>query len=175
LRVSAFSATAVIIALFILSLFAGVLPISIGGGADSVGTRIPDQGTAHINRGVSHPEYNSVPATSGWHYSDESAPARWGVYEQVLPDEVLVHNLEHGGVGVHYNCPDGCEELVSKLSEIVGRSTKVIMSPYPDMDTAVALTAWNYIDKFDEFDEDRIIAFIRGNVSSPNAPEWEAR
>jgi hypothetical protein len=88
---------------------------------------------------------------------------------------VLVHNLEHGGIGVHYNCPEGCPELVEQLSEVVNRATgeglKVIMSPYPGMDFRIALTAWNFLDKFDDFDRDRINKFISAHESSPNAPE----
>jgi hypothetical protein len=88
---------------------------------------------------------------------------------------VLVHNLEHGGIGVHYNCPNGCEDLVRQLAAIVNQSVndgkKVIMSPYPGMDTAVALTAWTFIDSLDEFDERRVRDFISAHESSSNAPE----
>jgi hypothetical protein len=172
-RLAAFIGIATVAGLFILSLFAGSLPITIGGGAPSgdAGQRVADLGGTHISRGESHPPYNSVPATSGWHYGDEGSPTRWGVHSEALPDEVLVHNLEHGGVSVHYNCPEGCDDLVAKLSEIVERANKVLMSPYPDMDTTIALTAWNYMDKLDEFDEERIADFIRAHVNSRNAPE----
>ena len=177
LRTAAFSAVLVIALLFIVSLFAGSLPISFGGGQGGVGQRYPDHGgNLHIRQGESHPPYNSTPATSGWHYSESGlAPARWGIHSEVLPDEVLVHNLEHGGVAIHYNCPDGCDDLVTQLSEIARRSAKVILSPYPDIDTKIALTAWTYLDKFDEFDEDRILNFIRAHVNSPTAPEGFAR
>ena len=177
-RVGAFLAIGTVAGLFIISLFVPSLLTSVGvrgGGTGSVGVRVTNLGATHIQRGETHPPYNSVPATSGWHYDDESSPTRWGVHQEVVPDEVLVHNLEHAGVGVHYNCPDGCEELVEKLAEIVKSSNKVLLSPYPNMGTTIALTAWNYIDQFDEFDEDRIIDFILGNVNSSNAPEPFAR
>lgn len=179
LRVAAFFAIGGMASLFLASLFVPSLLTSLGvrggGGGGGVGVRVTDLGAEHIQRGATHPPYNSVPATSGWHYSDESSPTRWGVHDEVVPDEVLLHNLEHAGVGVHYNCPDGCEELVEKLVKIVRNSTKVVLSPYPDMKTAIALTAWNYIDQLDEFDEDRIIDFITANVNSSNAPEPNAR
>ncbi len=163
---------------FIFSLFAGGLR---GGGGNSgntgpaptgPGLRIPAQGADHISQSQTHPEYNSVPATSGWHYGDASAPAPWGVHGAALPDEILVHNLEHGGVGIHYNCPDGCDELVSQLKGIADRMGKVILSPYPGMDTRIALTAWTFLDAFDEFDKDRVEDFARAHESSPNAPEY---
>lgn len=123
----------------------------------------------HVEPGESHPPYNSRPATSGWHYG---AVARWGVYEDVLiPEEVLVHNLEHGGIGIHFDCDEPCPELVEDLAEIAGRYDKVVMSPYPDMGSRIALTAWTFLDAFDEFDDQRIIAFIKAHISSPDAPE----
>ena len=162
--------------LFIVSLFAGSLPISIGssGRPDATGERVRDQGANHISPGQSHTAYASVPATSGPHFRSPLAPARWGVHNEVLVDEVLVHNLEHGGIGVHYNCPDGCEELVSQLAGIVGRADEVILSPYPEMDTTIALTSWTVIDKFDEFDQERIENFIQAYVNL-YAPEANAR
>jgi hypothetical protein len=48
---------------------------------------------------------------------------------------------------------------------------KVLMSPYPDMDAKIALMAWTVIDKFDAFDEERLIAFILTHESAPVAPK----
>ena len=45
------------------------------------------------------------------------------------------------------------------------------MSPYPGMETTIALTAWTYVDRLDGFDEERIVAFIEAHESSPTAPE----
>ena len=168
---------AIIAGLFIVSLFAGSLPISIGSGGrpDATGERMSDLGNNHVRPGQTHRSYNSVPATSGPHYGRPLAPARWGVHNQVLADEVLVHNLEHGGVGVHYNCPDGCDDLVGQLASIVRLADEVILSPYPGMDTRIALTAWTVIDKFDEFDNERLENFIRAYMNSSFAPETFAR
>lgn len=187
LRVAAFSAVGFVAVAFIVALFLPGLPFGQGGrlgrGApDGPGVRLPEQGLRgqdHINPGAAHPPYNSAPATSGWHYEQPLAPARWGVHDDALSDEVLVHNLEHGGIGVHYNCPEGCPELVGQLAGIVNAAVaerlKVIMAPYLKMDTRIALTAWTFIDKLDEFDEKRIKEFIRAHESSPNSPEPEAR
>lgn len=176
-RLAGILGVAIIAFLFIVALFASSLPISIGSssGSGGVGTQFPNQGQQHIARGDEHPPYNSVPATSGWHYADFNAPAPWGVHAEFIKDEVLVHNLEHGGVGIHYNCADGCLELVSRLEDIANKGTKVILSPYPNMSTTIALTAWNYQDTLTEFDEERITEFVRAHVNSHNAPEWQAR
>ena len=65
------------------------------------GTAYPIQGREHIPLDAPHLPYNSNPPTSGPHYE---SPVPWGVYDHELPDEQLVHNLEHGGVWVSYNC-----------------------------------------------------------------------
>ncbi len=73
-----------------------------------------------------------------------------------------MHNLEDGGVLVQYNCPQGCPDLVDKLRSIVSSyNQQVILAPYPGKDRRIALTAWGWIDKFDEFDEQRIVRFIK--------------
>ena len=187
LRYGALTLVGMVAAAFIVALFLPSFSFAGGGIFGDLfrstpggpGERMEDQGADHIESGQSHAPYNSVPATSGWHYALPLAPAAWGVNDKVLQDEVLIHNLEHGGVGVHYDCPDGCDELVDQLSQIVDRSAgeglKVIMSPYPDMGSRIALTAWTFLDKFDAFDEDRVKEFIQAHESSPNAPEPTAR
>ena len=165
-----------IVSLFLPSLSRGRSSGILGRSApDGPGVKVENQGRTHINPGQGHPPYNSIPATSGSHYPRPLAPARWAVHSESLPDEILVHNLEHGGIGVHYDCPEGCDELADQLAEIVRDSTrqglKVIMSPYPDLGATITLTAWRFIDKFDAFDEQRIRDFIEAHESSPNAPE----
>ena len=178
IRIGAVTVVGIVALLFILSLFApnvaSILPTnSIT--EDGLWERIADQGNTHVNPGEGHPPYNSVPATSGWHYPQPFAPARWGIHDQALPDEVLAHNLEHGGVGIHYDCPDGCPELVDQLGDIARRARRVVLSPYPGMDTAIALTAWSFIDKFDEYDQERIEDFVNAHLDSGSAPESGAR
>ena len=147
-----------------------------GNESASQGQRFVDQRSDHILPGQDHAAYNSTPATSGAHFTHPHAPVAWGVHTAALPDEILVHNLEHGGIGVHYNCPDGCDGLVSQLAALVkvavDRGLKVVMSPYPGMESRFALTAWTFLDAFDAFDEPRINGFIDTHESSANAPEF---
>ena len=180
-RFAGFGIVVVIAVVFIAALILPSLPISLGSGSapDGPGVRVASQGRAHIVPGQEHPSYNSIPATSGWHYNLPLAPVRWGVHDEVVADEYLLHNLEHGGIGIHYDCPDGCADLVEQLTEIADRAEteglKVLLSPYPGMDTPVALTAWTFIEKLEGFDGDRIRSFINSHESSPNAPEPNAR
>lgn len=169
---------------FIFALFAPNITPFLGAGSggtsgfeERVDGVLGGRGNLHLARDETLPDkYTSVPATSGWHYSDLGAPAPWGVHDESLPDPVLVHNLEHAGVGVHYNCPEGCDDLVVQLKDLVLRlqqqvSNKIIMTPYPGMSSKIALTAWTYIDSFDQFDVKRIEDFVVAHVNSHVAPE----
>lgn len=132
--------------------------------ASAYGARnLPDQGRAHIAPGQLHPPYNSVPPTSGWHYVN---PAPWGIYDEPIDDETQVHNLEHGGIMIQYWCPEGCEDTVASLRAVAERyPSKVILAPYSKpLEQRIALTAWRWIDTFDEFDEARIVDFINRHI-----------
>jgi hypothetical protein len=88
--------------------------------------------------------------------------ANWGVHYQPIPDELQVHNLEDKGVVIQYSCSSECPDLARKLEAIVKRYKEyVVLAPRAGMDKRIALTAWGKIDKFDEFDEARIVRFIK--------------
>lgn len=128
------------------------------------GNAVPIIGFEHVNPGDPSPyEYNSNPPTSGWHYPQ---PAEAGFYEEPIPDGYLIHSLEHGHVIIHYNCATlseaECQDLVAKLTDLFNRegAWKLIAVPRPELDTVLAITAWGWIDKFNEYDEARIQRFI---------------
>lgn len=131
---------------------------------------VPEEGAEHINLGVTPPyAHTSNPPTSGWHYSQ---PQPAGFYDQPIEDGYLGHSLEHGYVIISYNCATlidaECEDLKTKLQDLFNRKApgagfsawKLIVVPRPELDTVIALTAWTWIDKFNEYDEQRIIDFI---------------
>ena len=64
-------------------------------------TPVPDEGATHIPFGTVW-DYQHNPPASGPHWP---SPAAWGVHSEVLPREWWVHNLEHGGIVLLYNCP----------------------------------------------------------------------
>jgi len=132
-------------------------------GPTSGPVRVADQGRSHIPVGSAHPPYDSNPPTSGWHYD---TPTTAGVYDQPIADETVVHNLEHGYVIISYNCSllQGitCDDLKTRLHQLfsIKRAWKIIVEPRPSLDTGIALTAWDVIDKFNTYDEARINSFI---------------
>jgi hypothetical protein len=104
-----------------------------------------------------HTPYNSDPPTSGPHIQ---SIAPWGVHNEPLPKELLVHNLEDGGVVIYYN--DTVEQdVITQLEDVVkGYADRVVINPYPEMKEPIVLTAWGRIDRLDAFDEERVKEFI---------------
>lgn len=159
-----------------------VAVLALGGGNDGGGSgkdaseypyevqRVePLESRDHLTRGETFDGYNSNPPTSGPHSPNV---AEWGVSDTVVAKEVAVHNMEHAGVIVWYNCAGGpqplgagdCAGLRDDLSRVVQPEVDdgkhVVMTPYPGMDNRIALTAWGYLDTFGEFDAARVGAFI---------------
>lgn len=62
---------------------------------------------------------------------------------------------------------DECHKLVDQLIGIYEKKgkTRLIVMPRPNLDTRIALTAWQFIDKFDVFDKDRIEKFIDSHLN----------
>jgi len=118
------------------------------------------QGQQHIPQGsTDHPAYNSNPPTSGWHWPQ---PANWGAYDTTLPDEQLIHNLEHGGIWISYK-PGLDENTVNQLKDFARRYRKIIVEPRPANDANIALAAWGRLQKLDNYSEAEILKFIEAH------------
>ncbi|PIR69326.1 MAG: hypothetical protein COU47_03060 [Candidatus Niyogibacteria bacterium CG10_big_fil_rev_8_21_14_0_10_46_36] len=117
------------------------------------------QGRDHIADGAEHPEYNSNPPSSGWHYA---SPARGGFYDEPLPDERVIHNLEHGDIWIAY-LPDLDQKIIDDLESFAGQY--VVVSPRPKNEGDISLVAWGRVDTFDiengVVDEGRVSDFIK--------------
>lgn len=127
--------------------------------ANKPGEAVPVQPADHIKPSEPIPGlYLSNPPVSGWHYAET---AKWGVYDEEISDQILIHNLEHGGIWISYKL-DAPPEVVDNLKKIAGEyKSKVILTPRLANDTLIALVAWGRLDKFDYFDEARIKKFIK--------------
>lgn len=138
-----------------------------GGSSYLLGEEIPDLGANHINQGERVTTYNSNPPTSGPHWS---TPQTCDFYTEEVPDEAVVHSLEHGAIWVTYK-DKSLEGSMKSLFE--KESAKVLISPRSANDSLVAVASWGRLLKLDEFDEDQIIDFIgsnRNNSPEPLAP-----
>lgn len=128
-----------------------------------------DLGREHLPVDQTYDFYNSDPPTTGPH---APSPAPWGASDTTLPREVPVHNMEHGGVVIWYNCAAGpepldetaCRELRDGLAGITemknSEGKQVLMLPYPGMDHRIALTAWATLDTLEELDMERVALFV---------------
>lgn len=123
------------------------------------GVMYPDQGQEHVPLGEAH-EYNSNPPTSGWHHG---TPAEWGIYKEEIADQILLHNLEHGGVWISYK-PDISGDVKEKLESFYEKyGRKIIVTPRSANDADIVLGAWTHLDKFSasEYSEERVEKFIK--------------
>ena len=130
------------------------------------GEAIPILGQKHITVGASHSPYNSNPPTSGWHYAQS---ADWGVYQQELPDEQLIHNLEHGGIWISYK---NIDQKTKEDLEIIGKKypESVVVTPRSANDANIVLASWGRLEKLESFNETKIVEFIKANTNKSPEP-----
>ena len=126
----------------------------------------------HVAEGVPV-TYNSLPPTSGDHWPRWS---RCGFFPVRIPDERLVHNLEHGNIVVSFNLTSSEEvgQLRKALEDIeinddwgIGRSYDLIPPG------TVALTAWGVSDTMTGINPRRIRSFFEsfaGEVGPERIP-----
>lgn len=131
-----------------------------------MGEAIQVQGADHIKEGQSHPSYNSDPPTSGWMYDGVAGP---GIHDSQVPDERLIHSMEHGAVVVHYKADLPSEQIDKVKSAFTSARGKKILVPRENLDAAVAITSWGRLLTLQEVDESAIKLFIETN--SDRAPE----
>jgi hypothetical protein len=91
-----------------------------------------------------------------------------------VPWQVQVHNLEDGGVIIHYRCDRPCPEAVAALDRLVGEyPTQVLAVPEPRLPSKFALTAWERLAYLDELDEALIREFIEAYRGLDHHPPSE--
>ena len=105
-------------------------------------------------------EYSTTPPTSGEHWDFW---ARCGFYENGLPDERIVHNLEHGNIVVSYNLPDPTD--VDRLRDFMDgfdlAPDWAVTRSYDQIgEGTVALSTWGVLDTMQGVDEERIERFF---------------
>ncbi len=156
-----------IIVIILALLFVGRLLSDKGSSSEKglLGQSFPIQGQEHITVGATHPEYNSNPPTSGWHYAQ---PANWGVYQTELPDEQVIHNLEHGGIWISYKGIDDATKTA--LEKIAKSRPKIILTPRLKNDAPIVLVSWGRLEKLEAFDERGILDFIKTNKNKSPEP-----
>jgi hypothetical protein len=124
-----------------------------------------DEGATHVPEGTVV-QYKANPPATGSHWP--AWDMTWGNYvNPPLPPMRWLHNLEHGGVVLLYNCPSGCASEVAALTAIKNglrpdkfNAIRVIITPYPGMPRKFAAVAWKWRWLGDSVDENAIKCFI---------------
>ena len=91
------------------------------------------------------PKWNSSPPTSGPHYGQTAV---WGSYDEQVPLVQTTHNLEHGGVVIHYG-PDVPEAEVEKLKAWYNETDDpngIVISPLATNGDKITLSSWTAPD-----------------------------
>jgi hypothetical protein len=120
-------------------------------------------------------EYETSPPVSGRH---AQTPAPCGTHAEPIPDEIQLHSLEHGAVGVQFQ-PDALKPgEIARIEGIVREyENNVFSAPYPEMEPAIAVTSWGRMMTLDSVDAGAIRKYIAefGNQpAEPNAPACPA-
>jgi hypothetical protein len=113
----------------------------------------PDVTFNHVEGEV---EYEQSPPVGGDH---SPTWTNCGVYTEPVPNVNSVHSMEHGAVWITYNPDIGAAEI-EKLTELVGTRSYVLLSPYPDLETPIAASAWGLQLTVDSADDTRLATFL---------------
>lgn len=127
-----------------------VVPIGINASQRTSlpGEAFPGQGNTHVADGDTATDYNSSPPTSGPHWE---SMANWESYDFVVPDQVLLHNLEDGGVILWYahGSREENQARISQLEAVARGYEQVIIAPRENLEAPFAATAWQRRQLFD--------------------------
>ena len=119
------------------------------------------QSRDHVDLRESHAAYTTNPPTPGPHASAE----RGGFYADEIPDEMAVHNLEHGFIWISYkNIPENQVLQIRALAK--DNPGRLIASKRVKNDTdGVILASWGKMLTLSRYDETLAKGFIKRNVN----------
>jgi hypothetical protein len=170
----------------VLVLAVGALAVTRGGGGDAAsllaraGCRLqsfpavpnaPDH--SDVPTLATRPKtWNSTPPTSGPHYA---VPAVWDFYDAPVPLVQTVHNLEHGGIVIHYGPRVPTADVEELRAFWESDPDGLVVAPLASNGSRITLSAWTVPDNLvgtadrgrgwlatcTRFDRDAFAAFVR--------------
>jgi hypothetical protein len=129
-----------------------------------VAIRIPS--AKHVRGEI---DYDRRPPAGGDH---NPIPVKCGFYDEEIPDEFLVHSLEHGAVWLAYS-PTLDAAAIDVVHSLVRANPETLATPYPGLDagTAVVATAWARQLALTSVDDPRLAEFVARYQDGDQAPE----
>jgi hypothetical protein len=110
---------------------------------------------------------SALPPTGGIH---SGVWQNCGIYDEPILSKNGVHSMEHGAVWIAYH-PDLSDGEVEDLQKEVRGESYTLLSPYPELNSPVVLTAWGIQLELESADDDRISEFIDRYQVGPQTPE----
>jgi uncharacterized protein DUF3105 len=140
--------------------------------------QVTTEPASHVDEG-SPLTYSHRPPSSGMHYGTLPQAAEYRMWDTPLTPGRWVHMLEHGAVAILYRpdlCDSACVQQLGQVYDSAPKSSLVgvrhlVITPYQDMDHAVAVVAWGYVDEMDQVDTNRVMADYKSKVDASTAPE----
>ncbi len=137
-----------------------------------LGVAQQDEGRKHIKPREKVTYKNAIP-TSGPHGEETS----WGYSPAQLPNENIIHNMEHGGIVVSYR-PDLDKSVVQKIKALYTEPytvdrfhpTKVVIMPRAEQQKPIVLASWNRLLELDNYDQQKLIDYYLTNVGHSPEP-----
>lgn len=119
---------------------------------------------SHVNGDVT---YDENPPAGGPH-----APVWLGcngnIYDEPVVEEQAVHSLEHGAVWITYQ-PSLPQDQIETLKDKMRGYT--FMSPLPEQNAPIILTAWGYQLSLESADDPRVDQFLQKFRQGSQTPE----
>lgn len=123
---------------------------------------------------ATEPNWNSNPPTSGPHYREWAV---WGFYDEEVPLVKSVHNLEHGGVVIHYGPAVPAAEVEQLRAFYEDDPNGLLVAPLPSNGDKITLSAWTapdastgttdrgrgWLARCAKFEEDAVSAFVEAH------------
>lgn len=137
----------------------------------TITTEIPVESAKHVEvcSGVG---YGTNPPSGGDHWGVWAA---YTSYDQPVPREMFVHNMEHGAVVLLHDCDGDCAGVLDTLAQARealsgdakclqvpgGPTERVVITPDPELDVPLAAAAWGATYKATCLDLPSLIDFAK--------------
>jgi len=129
-------------------------------------------GADHIAVGEPHEPYGEPAPTSGSHYAQPDGPVDPGFYDEQIPPEGPVHNLEHGQIVIWYS-PDAPQDIIADIEDVTDQERfATVALPYAGIQTDknFVLTAWTVSQECDLVSQ-AVVDEFRRNYQGITGPE----